>query len=250
MKSTSRAARDDPVTGAPRFSRSAHFASLARVRILLLEDDRETAETLAAGLAREGHAVVVAHDVDAALARIAEAGFDAAVLDLMVPGGSGYDVLAVLRRSDPPVPALLLTARGSVEDRVEGLDRGADDYLVKPFSFSELAARLRALGRRRGPLPTRLRSGDLELDLLSRHALARGVRLDLTQIEFGLLATLMRAASDPVSRRDLLREVWNLSFDPGTNVVDVHVNRLRRKLEDAGLSKVVRTVRGQGYAAG
>jgi DNA-binding response OmpR family regulator len=220
------------------------------VRILLLEDDRETAETLAAGLGQEGHEVVVAHDVSAALARVAEAGFDAAVLDLMVPGGSGYDVLEALRRLDPPVPALLLTARGTVDDRVEGLDRGADDYLIKPFSFPELAARLRALGRRAVPAPTRLRSGELELDLLRHQALAANVRLDLTQIEFGLLATLLRAAGDPVSRRDLLREVWNLSFDPGTNVVDVHVNRLRRKLEDVGLSSVVRTVRGQGYAAG
>jgi two-component system copper resistance phosphate regulon response regulator CusR len=229
--------------------REACFASLARMRLLLLEDDQETAETLAQGLAQEGHDVSLACDVPRALALVAEHRFDAAVLDLMVPGGSGYDVLEVLRKSEPRVPALLLTARSAVEDRVLGLDRGADDYLVKPFSFSELAARVRALGRRGAEEPTRLRSGELELDLLRRHALAAGVRLDLTQIEFALLATLLRAGGDAVSRRDLLREVWNLSFDPGTNVVDVHVNRLRRKLEDAGLSAVVRTVRGQGYAA-
>jgi two-component system copper resistance phosphate regulon response regulator CusR len=238
-----------PVASAGSAMRNERFASLARVRILLLEDDEETAETLAQGLGQEGHEVALARDVGSALALLAEQRFDAAVLDVMVPGGSGYDVLEVLRKTEPRVPALLLTARSAVEDRVLGLDRGADDYLVKPFSFPELAARVRALGRRGGEAPTRLRSGELELDLLRRHAVAAGVRLDLTQIEFALLAALLRAGGDPVSRRELLREVWNLSFDPGTNVVDVHVNRLRRKLEDAGLSSVVRTVRGQGYAA-
>jgi DNA-binding response OmpR family regulator len=229
--------------------RSEPFASFARVRVLLLEDDQETAETLAQGLGQEGHEVALAKDVRSALALVAEHRFDAAVLDLMVPGGSGYDVLEVLRKCEPRVPALLLTARSAVEERVVGLDRGADDYLVKPFSFPELAARVRALGRRGAEQPSRLRSGELELDLLRRHALAGGVRLDLTQIEFALLAALLRAGGDAVSRRELLRDVWNLAFDPGTNVVDVHVNRLRRKLEDAGLSSVVRTVRGQGYAA-
>jgi DNA-binding response OmpR family regulator len=225
------------------------FASFARVRLLLLEDDQETADALANGLRREGHEVVVAGDVGGAHARISEERFDAAVLDLMVPGGSGYDVLDTLRKSEPRTPVLLLTAKSAVEERVLGLDRGADDYLVKPFSFPELAARVRALGRRGAEAPTRLRCGELELDLLRHQAFAKGVRLDLTRIEFGLLAALLEAGGDPVSRRDLLRAVWNLSFDPGTNVVDVHVNRLRRKLEDAGLPALVRTVRGQGYAA-
>lgn len=194
------------------------------MRILLLEDDQETAEALVKGLAQEGHDVSAARDVAAASQWIATTSFDAAVLDVMVPGGSGYDVLALLRRREPRVPALMLTARGAVEDRVAGLDQGADDYLVKPFSFAELAARVRALARRAQPEATRLALGTLELDLL-------------------------RARGDAVSRRELLREVWGLRFDPGTNVVDVHVNRLRRKLEDAGLSSVIRTVRGQGYAA-
>jgi DNA-binding response OmpR family regulator len=227
----------------------ARFASLECVRILLLEDDRETAETLARGLEKEGHEVATAAEVGSALALVARDRFDVAVLDLMVPGGSGYDVLDVLRKSEPRVPALLLTARSAVEDRVAGLDRGADDYLVKPFSFPELAARVRALGRRGGETATRLRCGALELDLLNRRASTGDIRLDLTQLEFALLVALVRAGGDAVSRRDLLREVWNLSFDPGTNVVDVHVNRLRRKLEDAGLPSLVRTVRGQGYAA-
>jgi DNA-binding response OmpR family regulator len=238
-----------PMTIASPTAPDRRFASFARVRLLLLEDDQETADALAQGLGREGHEAVVARDVASALARIAEGRFDAAVLDLMVPGGSGYDVLDVLRTNEPRTPVLLLTAKSAVEERVLGLDRGADDYLVKPFSFPELAARVRALGRRGAETPTRLRYGELELDLLRHHAAANGVRLDLTRIEFALLAALLEAGGDAVSRRDLLREVWNLSFDPGTNVVDVHVNRLRRKLEDAGLPALVRTVRGQGYAA-
>jgi len=133
---------------------------------------------------------------------------------------------------------------------VAGLDRGADDYLVKPFSFAELAARVRALGRRAQPEATRLAWGALELDLLRRSAHVGKTRLDLTQTEFSLLAALLRAGGDPIGRRDLLREVWGVRFDPGTNVVDVHVNRLRRKLEDAGLAALIRTVRGRGYAAG
>ncbi len=219
------------------------------MRILLLEDDEETADALTKGLEKEGHQVSAAHDVAAASALLASTSFDAAVLDVMVPGGSGYDVLGQLAAREPRVPVLMLTARGAVADRVAGLDRGADDYLVKPFSFGELAARIRALGRRRETEPTRLLLGSLELDLLRRSARVGDAPLDLTQTEFALLAALLRAHGDTVSRRDLLREVWNLSFDPGTNVVDVHVNRLRRKLESAGLPSFVRTVRGQGYAA-
>jgi two-component system OmpR family response regulator len=220
------------------------------MRILLLEDDRETAEALVKGLTQEGHDVSAVHDVESARVPMASGPFDAAVLDVMVPGGSGYDVLALLRSREPRVPVLMLTARGAVEDRVAGLDQGADDYLVKPFSFAELAARLRALVRRRPPEATRLVFGTLELDLLRRHAHVSESRLDLTRTEFSLLAALLRAGGDPVGRSELLREVWGLRFDPGTNVVDVHVNRLRRKLEDAGLTSLIRTVRGQGYAAG
>jgi two-component system, OmpR family, response regulator len=151
-----------------------------------------------------------------------------------VPDGSGYDVLAALRAGHPATQVLMLTARGSVEDRVEGLDRGADDYLVKPFSFAELAARLRALDRRPKPSATELHSEALALDLIRRTATVRGERLDLTPTEFSLLAALLRERGAPISRRALLREVWGYEFDPGTNVVDVHV---------------IRTVRGSGYAA-
>jgi len=219
------------------------------MKILLLEDDLETASALEKGLLLEGHGVRVATRARAALDLVAAELFDVAVLDIAVPDGSGYDVLAALRAAQHPIQVLMLTARGTVEDRVEGLDRGADDYLVKPFSFAELAARLRALERRAKPSSTELRSDALALDLIRRTATVRGERIDLTPTEFSLLAALLRERGAPLSRRALLREVWGYEFDPGTNVVDVHVNRLRRKLEDRGLANVIQTVRGSGYAA-
>jgi two-component system OmpR family response regulator len=219
------------------------------VRILLLEDDLETASALEKGLSLEGHHVSVAVRARDALGFVAADSFDVAVLDVSVPDGSGYDVLAALRAERRPTQVLMLTARGSVEDRVEGLDRGADDYLVKPFSFAELAARLRALDRRAKPAAMELRSEALTLDLVRRSASVHGERLELTPTEFSLLAALLRERGAPLSRRALLREVWGYEFDPGTNVVDVHVNRLRRKLEDRGLDDLIRTVRGSGYAA-
>jgi two-component system copper resistance phosphate regulon response regulator CusR len=161
------------------------------MRILLLEDDPETGRALEKGLSREGHVVSQARDVEAALVLARANSFDVAVLDVMVPGGSGYDVLEHLREGENAIPVLMLTARGSVEDRVAGLDRGADDYLVKPFSFAELIARLRALERRRQPEPMQLRSGKLELNLVRRLATVGGQRLDLTQTEFGILAALL-----------------------------------------------------------
>ena len=219
------------------------------MKILLLEDDRETATAIEKGLSLEGHHVSVTSRARGALDLAAAGPFDVAVLDISVPDGSGYDVLAALRAARHPTHVLMLTARGSVEDRVEGLDRGADDYLVKPFSFDELAARLRALERRLKPVSTEVHADALTLDLIRHTATAHGERLDLTPTEFSLLAALLRERGAPVSRRALLREVWGYEFDPGTNVVDVHVNRLRRKLEDRGLESVIRTVRGSGYAA-
>jgi two-component system OmpR family response regulator len=143
----------------------------------------------------------------------------------------------------------MLTARGSVDDRVEGLDRGADDYLVKPYSFAELSARLRALDRRPKWATAEASGGALVLDLMHRTASVNGQRMELTRTEFALLAALVRARGSILTRRHLLREIWGYEFDPGTNVVDVHVNRLRRKLEDRGLDDVLLTVRGRGYAA-
>lgn len=220
------------------------------MRVLLLEDDFETAVALEKGLAHEGYTVSTAGDVEAALRLLEAESFDLAVLDVMVPGGSGYDVLARLKADEPQIQVLMLTARGSVEDRVQGLDRGADDYLVKPFAFGELAARLRALKRRGVPHPNELHCGDLRLDLLQRRVSVEERPIDLTPTEFSLLASLLRANGALVGREELLRNVWGYDFDPGTNVVDVHVNRLRRKLEDAGVAGLIRTIRGRGYASG
>jgi two-component system OmpR family response regulator len=220
------------------------------MRLLLLEDDRETADALQKGLEREGQSVALASDAGTALELVAKENFPVAVLDVMVPGGSGYDVLEAVRASRVQTAVLMLTARGSVSDRVEGLDRGADDYLVKPFSFSELSARVRAMGRRFVSQTSLFCLGELEVDVLGRAVRHAGSRIDLTPTEFSLLVFLLRAGGEPRSRSDLLRDVWGYDFDPGTNVVDVHVNRLRRKLESAGAGGVVRTVRGSGYAAG
>lgn len=220
------------------------------MKLLLLEDDQQTAEALEKGLEREGHAVSRAHNVEEARALLVRQTFEIAILDVMVPGGSGYDVLSQLKATSPSTVTLMLTARGAVEDRVAGLDRGADDYLLKPFSFSELTARIRAVRRRRSGPAALLRAGELEIDVVRRVATVGGRRIDLTPTEFSLLASLLRAAGEALSRTELLREVWGYDFDPGTNVVDVHVNRVRRKLDDAGISDLVRTVRGRGYAAG
>lgn len=218
------------------------------MRLLLLEDDSETAEAIEKGLSREGHEITRAADVAQALRWIEERAFDVAVLDLMVPGGTGYEVLSRLRRDQPGAQVLILTARGSVEERVEGLNHGADDYLVKPFSFAELAARVRACERRRQQPSARLQRGRLELDLIRHVAQVGGQRVDLTPTEFVLLTALVRAVGEPVGRRELLREVLDYDFDPGTNIIEVHVNRLRRKLEEAGLPEFVVTVRSRGYA--
>jgi DNA-binding response OmpR family regulator len=220
------------------------------MRILLLEDDLETARTLCAGLGRNGFDVVHAASCGEALRHVGVSRFDAAVLDRMVPGGSGYDVLRRLRESGSGIPVLILTARDRVADRVDGLERGADDYLVKPFAFAELLARLRTILRRpsRGSEP--LRIGALEIDFMRRLVTAGDRRLDLTRIEFDLLLALAEQRGAAVTRRDLLRIVWGYDFEPGTNVVEVHVARLRRKLEAFAGTDVIRTVRGVGYALG
>ena len=219
----------------------------AKPRILLLEDDRATAEAVSEGLASQGYAVTHAADAGAGLVQVGAERFDAAILDLMVPGGGGYRVLASLRRHTPGLPVLILTARDGIEDRVEGLDRGADDYLVKPFAFLELAARLRALLRRPSSPEGLLFVADLEIDALRRQVRRGEATLPLTATEFDLLFCLASRAGDVVTRKDLLRLVWGYDFDPKTNVVDVHVNRLRRKLEEVGASEILRTVRGTGY---
>jgi DNA-binding response OmpR family regulator len=220
------------------------------MRVLLLEDDAATADALTAGLARSGFTITWAATAADALQHVATQRFDAVVLDVVVPAGSGYDVLQRLRADGDTVPILMLTARDRVEDRVDGLERGADDYLVKPFAFAELLARLRALLRRPAKRVETLRVADLALDPVHRRASVGDRRLDLTRVEFDLLLTLAEQDGNVLTRRDLLAAVWGYRFDPGTNVVDVHVGRLRRKLELAGAPDAIRTVRGVGYALG
>ncbi|HVP30183.1 MAG TPA: response regulator transcription factor [Myxococcota bacterium] len=220
------------------------------MRILLLEDDAETARAVAEGLASRDFAVVQAADAPAALATIEAEVFDAAILDLMVPGGSGYEVLRRLREVSPGIPVIMLTARDALEERIEGLERGADDYVVKPFAFTELLARLRAALRRPPSRVEPLRLGALEVDPLRRRASHGETPLHLTPKEFELLQCLLERSGEIVSRSQLLEIVWGYRFEPGTNVVEVHVNRLRRKLELAGLRDLIRTQKGLGYVVG
>jgi DNA-binding response OmpR family regulator len=218
------------------------------MRILVLEDDPATAGAVVDGLRGRGYEVLHAEDAQAARELAERNAFDAAVLDLMVPKGGGYSALEALRARSPGLPVLILTARDSVADRVEGLERGADDYLVKPFAFVELAARLAALLRRPQTRVEALRIAELEIDPLHRRALHRGSPISLTPKEFELLWCLARQKGEILTRKELLESVWGYRFDPGTNVVDVHVTRLRRKLEASGAADVIRTVRGIGYA--
>lgn len=218
------------------------------MRILFLEDDEQTATTLTRGLEEHGFEVLHAGDVRAARLRLAGGPIDAAILDVRVPHGSGYDVLDAIRAGARHVPVLMLTALDSVADRVEGLERSADDYLVKPFAFAELLARLRALLRRPAQRVEIIELDGIELDPVRRVAWCGSRRLDLTRTEFDLLLAFGSRRGEVLNRRVLLELVWGYRFDPGTNIVDVHVNRLRRKLADTGHGDLIRTLRGVGYA--
>ena len=219
------------------------------MRILLVEDDRKVARFIQQGLEEEGHAVDVAGDGEEGglLAHVNP--YDVLIFDVQLPRKNGLQLAAELRREAVVTPILMLTARDSTEDVVRGLDSGADDYLTKPFAFDELVARVRALGRRAGaPVAGgTLRFGELELDR-GRFRVARGGRdLGLTPREFRLLAYLLERPEQVVSRTELLEKVWDMSFDPGSNVVDVHISNLRRKLEEGGTPRLLHTVRGVGF---
>jgi DNA-binding response OmpR family regulator len=217
-------------------------------RVLVVEDDDEIAQVLQRSLRLDGYDVRIAGDGEAALDQAAAYHPDLVILDLGLPKLDGIEVARRLRAADD-VPILMLTARDAVESRIEGLDCGADDYLVKPYDFGELLARLRALIRRgRQPvLPERLVVGSLAVNTRSRCATVRGTDLVLTAKEYALLEYLARRAGDVVSRGDIAEHVWDEHYDPLSNVVDVYIQRLRRKLDAAGEQSIIRTRRGEGY---
>jgi len=220
-------------------------------KILLVEDDRETADYLTKGLGQEGHGVEVAANGQDGLFRATDGTFDLIILDRMLPILDGISVLKALRAANIATPVLVLSALASVGDRIEGLESGYDDYLVKPFSFAELLARVNALLRRResrvDPADHRIAVGDLEIDPLSRIVRRAGKKIELKPREYLLLEYFARNEGRVVTRTMLLEQVWDYHFDPGTNVIDVHVSRLRRKLEDGFEKPLPHTVRGAGY---
>lgn len=219
------------------------------MRILLIEDDRTLADYVAKSLRAAGHAVDVCGDGREGLYMVAGHLHDLVLLDRMLPGVDGLTILQTMRAAGNPVPVMILTALGEVDDRVDGLRKGGDDYLVKPFSIQELLARVEALGRRQGGMADggRLAAGGIEMDLLRREVKVAGRLLRLTNREFGILELLLSNAGRVVTRAMILEKVWDYRFDPQTNIVDQHVSRLRHKMiEETGIS-AIETVRGLGY---
>jgi two-component system copper resistance phosphate regulon response regulator CusR len=217
------------------------------VRILVAEDEKKVAAFIANGFSQEGYAVDVAHDGEDALFKATTIDYDAAILDWMLPKQSGLEVLRAIRAKRLTLPVLILTAKGSLEDRVLGLDSGADDYVVKPFAFAELSARIRSLLRRGKPEESILRIADLEMNTVTRRVQRNGREIDLKPKEYAVLDYLLRHARRPVTRTMIIEHVWDLHFDSVSNIVDVHINSLRNKLDRGADVPLIHTIRGVGY---
>jgi DNA-binding response OmpR family regulator len=217
------------------------------MRLLVIEDEKKVARFIRSGFNEEHYAVDIAYDGEEGAQLAEEFSYDAVILDLMLPNMSGLQVLRSVRRKKPFLPVLVLTARSTVEDRVTALNRGADDYLVKPFAFAELAARVRALLRRGNQEPVRFQLADLTLDLAQRKVTRAGSNIKLSSREFALLEFLLRRARLPVSRTSIIEHVWDIHFECVSNVVDVHIAYLRNKIDKGFSPALVRTIRGVGY---
>lgn len=218
------------------------------MRILTAEDEKKVASFIAKGLQQEGYAVDVVHDGESALKQASSFDYDLVILDLMLPKLPGLDVLKGIRAAKPKLPVLILSAKSGLEDRVKGLDTGADDYLSKPFAFAELSARVRALLRRGTQEDTKLRIADLEMDTARRIVTRAGQKIDLTVKEYALLEFLLRHARRPITRTMIIEHVWDIHFDSVSNVVDVHINSLRSKVDKGFSLPLIHTVRGVGYS--
>ena len=217
------------------------------MRILVIEDEKKIASFIKRGLKEEGHMVDVAYDGEEGYQLSGENDYDLILLDIMLPKRDGISLCRQLRDDGVTTPVLMLTAKDSVQDKVTGLDSGADDYLTKPFAFEELLARIRALVRKRSPQATKLQVGDLVLDLISHRVTRAGREILLTIKEYALLEYLMRNAGTVVTRTMITEHVWDIDFDTSTNIIDVYINYLRNKIDSSQQHKLIHTVRGRGY---
>jgi DNA-binding response OmpR family regulator len=217
------------------------------MRILLVEDEAKVARFIQEGLKAEGYQVEVAADGTSGERKARTGDFDLILLDILLPKRNGFEVLQSLRRDGIRTPVLMLTARSATEDIVQGLDHGADDYLTKPFAFNELLARIRSLLRRDRRTQTVLRVGDLQLNTMTRKATRMGRSIELTAREYALLEFMMRNPQKLLTRQQLAKEIWGFDFDPGTNIIDVYINHLRKKIDQTVEKRLLHTARGRGY---